>query len=378
MNRRELIQTLAIAAIGTSRHTYGETKSQNPLATESNSTLESYVALPLQVSCRAVNATRDRSEARTLMMGSLERLEQQIQVSRAFIGPDCKLVVLPEYFLTGFPMGDKLPAWANKVGLAMDGDEYTRMGEICRKASIYLAGNAYEVDAAFPDLYFQTSFIIDDSGTVVLRYRRLNSMFTPTPHDVWDRYVERYGLDGVFPVVATPLGRLAAIASEEILYPELARCLAMRGAEVFVHSSSESFGHEEAPKDIAKQARAFENSAYVVSANSGGITNIPIPSSSADGGSKIVDYKGHVLSEAAGGESMSAFATVDLHALRRHRRRPGMMNMLARQRFEVYAESYSSFSFYPPNTMLGGVVDRSHFTKTQKETIKKLEDKGII
>jgi hypothetical protein len=75
---------------------------------------------------------------------------------------------------------------------------------------------------------------------------------------------------------------------------------------------------------------------------------------------------------------MSAFATVDLHALRRHRRRPGMMNMLARQRFEIYAESYSSFSFYPPNTMLGGAVDRSHFAKTQRETIKKLEAKGII
>ena len=37
----------------------------------------------------------------------------------------------------------------------------------------------------------------------------------------------------MFPVAKTAIGNLAAIASEKILYPEVARCLAMRGAEIF-------------------------------------------------------------------------------------------------------------------------------------------------
>ncbi|MBM3791740.1 MAG: nitrilase [Acidobacteria bacterium] len=339
---------------------------------------EPYVALPLQVKCRAVNEAPDAGSARAIMRETIDRLEKQIRASKAFIGPDCRLVVLPEYFLTGFPMGDTFAGWAEKACLEMEGPEYARLGEICRNSSIYLAGNAYELDPAFPGLYFQTSFILDDQGKMVLRYRRLNSMFAPTPHDVWDRYLKVYGLEGAFPVAATPLGRLAAIASEEILYPEVARCLAMRGAEVFVHSNSESTGLECAPKDTAKRARAFENSAYVVSANTGGLEDTAIPAGSADGGSKVVDYQGRVLAEASTGESMSAYAVIDLQALRRHRRRPGMMNMLARQRFELYAQSYASFSFYPANTMLQGAADRSHFLAMQLETIRRLEGKGII
>lgn len=338
---------------------------------------DSYYALALQVTCPAVNALGDDA-ARARMAETLERLERQIGASKAFIGPDVRLVVLPEYFLTGFPMGEPVAAWADKAALEIEGPEYRRMGEICRRLGIHLAGNAYERDPNFPGLYFQTSFLVDDRGEVVLRYRRLNSMYAPTPHDVWDRYLELYGLEAVFPVAATALGRIGAIASEEILFPEIARCLAMRGAEVFLHSSSEAFADGDTPKDAAKRARAIENLAYVVSANSAGITGTAMPAASADGGSKVVDYRGQVIARAAAGESMTAHAEIDLAALRRCRRRPGMMNLLARQRFELYASSYAGASFHPPNTMLGGEVDRSQFKKTQEETIRRLEEAGLI
>ncbi|MHC5732872.1 MAG: nitrilase-related carbon-nitrogen hydrolase, partial [Nostoc sp.] len=93
---------------------------------------------------------------------------------------------------------------------------------------------------------------------------------------------------------------------------------------------------------------------YVVSANTAGIANIAIPIASADGGSKIIDHRGIVLAETGAGESMAAFAEIDLVALRRDRRRPGLNNLLSRQRFELYAESYRQSHFYPANTMLEG------------------------
>lgn len=203
-------------------------------------------------------------------------------------------------------------------------------------------------------------------------------MFAPTPHDVWERYLDLYGLEAVYPVAQTDLGHLAAIASEEIRYPEVARCLAMRGAEVFVHSSSEAYTGDSTPKDVAKRARSIENLAYVVSTNSAGITDTPIPAASTDGGSRIVDYRGQVIARAGGGESMTAYAEIDVAALRRYRRRPGMMNLLTRQRFELYAESYARNSFHPPNTMLDGRVDRDRFRRTQEETIRRLEKAGLI
>lgn len=339
---------------------------------------ESFFALALQVTCHAVNQAQDRSEARSLIQQSINRIEKQIAGSIAFIGSDCKLIVLPEYFLTGFPMGESINIWAEKACLEMAGAEYEALGKIAQKYNIFLAGNAYEIDPNFPKLYFQTCFVIDPSGNIILRYRRLNSMFAPTPHDVWDKYLECYGLEGVFPVAKTVIGNLAALASEEILYPEVARCLAMRGAEIFLHSTSEVFGKDRSPKEAAKITRAVENMSYIISANTAGIANIPIPISSADGGSKIIDYRGLVLAETGAGESMAAFAEIDLAALRRYRRRPGLNNFLSRQRFELYAESYAQTHFYPANTMENKEIDRKHFLKTQQEAIDRLSNLGII
>jgi predicted amidohydrolase len=339
--------------------------------------INSFRALALQVTCHAVNQARDRSEACSAMQNTINRLAGQIAASLAFIGADCRLILLPEYFLTGFPMGESLAGWAEKACIEMVGAEYEALGKIAQKQRIFLAGNAYELDLNFPELYFQTCFVIDPSGSVVLRYRRLNSMFAPTPHDVWDQYLDCYGLEGVFPVAKTEIGNLAALASEEILYPEVARCLAMRGAEIFLHSTSEVYA-ERSPKDAAKTCRAVENMAYVVSSNTAGILNTAIPTASADGGSKIVDYRGIVLAETATGESMAAFAEIDLAALRRFRRRPGLNNLLSRQRFELYAASYNQAHFYPANTMLGKDVDRKHFLQTQQNSIERLADLGII
>ena len=132
------------------------------------------------------------------------------------------------------------------------------------------------------------------------------------------------------------------------------------------------------PKNVAKLARSYENMAYVVSANSGGLADISIPENSTDGGSKIVDYKGLIIAETGQGESINAFAEIDLAALRRNRKRAGMANILSRQRFELYAESYAKHSFYPPNTLLDKKAERSHFVETQKSVIEKLEKDGII
>jgi predicted amidohydrolase len=343
----------------------------------------SYRALALQTACHAVNQCPDAASARALMRNSIARIGRQVRAAKAFLGPDVQLVVLPEYFLTGYPLGESIPGWAEKAALAPGGVEYDALGRIAQDNALHLSGNVYETDPAFPGLYFQASFVIDPAGSVVLRYRRLVSMFAPTPHDVWDRYLELYGLDGVFPVAQTAIGRLAAIASEEILYPEIARALALRGAEVFLHSTSEVGSPRLTPKDVAKRARAAENLAYVVSANSGGFVGTDLPEHSTDGMSKIVDYLGEVRVEAGYGESSVACAEIDLAALRRYRLRPGMGNLLARQRLELFAPVYGGAPVHPANGLLGSdgrffVPERSFFASVQRKVIERLQAAGLV
>lgn len=342
----------------------------------------SYRALALQTRTHAVNALGVEA-ARAQMLANAERIGRQVRAARGFIGADLKLVVLPEYCLSGFPLGESVPEWSAKAALAIDGPEYTALAAIAEASGVFLAVNNYETDAAFPGLYFQASVVLSPAGAAVLRYRRLVSLFAPTPHDVWDAYLDRYGLEGVFPVAQTPLGRLAAVASEEILYPEIARALAFRGAEVLCHSTSEIGSPTPTPKDIAKRARAYENMAYVVSANSGGLDGCDIAPESTDGMSKIVDFQGHVLAEAGFGESIVAAAEIDLEALRRWRQRPGMGNVLSRQRTELFAPVYAAHSVHPPNSLLdanGGVriPARAEFADRQRAAIARLVALGVL
>lgn len=347
---------------------------------------KTYTALALQASCHAVNKISSPDDARLQMLQTIEHCSDLIVGGNAFIGmysgERARLVVLPEYFLTSFPMGETIPAWIAKACIAENGPEYEALSKVAQQHKIYLSGNVYELDKHFPELYFQTSFILNDSGDVILRYRRLVSMYAPTPHDVLDAYLDVYGIDSLFPVVDTELGRLACVASEEILYPEISRAFALNGTELICHSSSEIGSPLLTAKNVAKQARAFENMVYVVSANSASIEAIPFPAASTSGHSQVVNYKGVVMSEAADGESMCGFAEIDIPALRRCRAKPAMTNVLARQRLELFAPVYSGQPVYPANNMLSGdavkVPDRSHFVAMQVKAIEDLKERGVI
>ncbi|AKD54621.1 nitrilase-related carbon-nitrogen hydrolase [Spirosoma radiotolerans] len=332
----------------------------------------SYKALALQLTCQTVNTSQTHDEAEAIMLQSIERIDRQIAASIGLIGRDTLLVVVPEFFLTGPPIDETVDQWREKAALEIDGRVYEALSAMVQRQQIYFSGNAYEQDPFFPELYFQTSFIIGPNGDVLLRYRRLNAMYTPTPHDVWELYLDAYGYDSLFPVAKTNIGNLACIASEDILYPEVARCLAMRGAEVLLHATSEIGSPQLTPKNIAKQARAIENMAYVVSANSAGVVGSSLPAGTTDGHSKLIDPKGVVLAEAAYGESIVANADIDLAALREFRQRPAIGNQLARQRLELYTESYAKHTIYPPNALLSQPAERSQFMRNQQEVIKKL------
>ena len=346
-----------------------------------------YSALALQMDCRAVNSLPDREAVDVAMQSTLARVDQLIAGSKGFIstfsGDALKLVVLPEYFLTSFPMGESIAEWRDKACIAMDGPEYHRMGQIARERGVYLSGNVYELDPHFPDLYFQTSFVISDEGKVILRYRRLISMFAPTPHDVLTEYIKAYGAESLFPVVETPLGRLACVASEEILYPEVSRALATRGAEVLLHSSSEVGSPRPTPKNIAKCARAYENMCYVVSSNTSAIHDSPVPENSTQGHSQIVDFKGQVMTEAYTGESMAGNGLIDIERLREARAKPAMTNMLARQRLSLFRSTYAADDFYPADNLLDEagevtVPDRAHFMSQQSTVIENLKKAGLL
>lgn len=304
----------------------------------------------MQLDCQSVASLPDH-EVRPAMERAMDLVDRAVEGVLGWVGPAARLVVLPEYVLSGYPAGP-LERWRELVAARPEGWELERLGDLARRLGVWLAANLYERDPLFPVVFFQSSLVLSPEGSVALRYRRLHSLYTPTPHDLWGQYLEAYGWEGVLPVVDTELGRLAAVASEEILFPELARVLAWRGAEVFVHSTSEASGQPR-PKDHARVARAVENLAYVVSANTASVAGTAVPKDAAGGGSQVVDPEGRVLAQAGPGETFCD-APVDLAGLRARRAAPGMHNLPARLRNEVYAPFYATPVH--PGGWLGGAV----------------------
>lgn len=343
-----------------------------------------YLALALQVPTHAVAGLPDRQAVRLRMAASIAAIGSALDASTPLLaeshGLPVRLVVLPEYVLTGAPGQGRFAAWRDMACLEMEGPEYEGLGSVASRGGFFLAGNAYEADPHFPDLYFQCSFLISPSGDVVLRYRRLISLYSPSPYDVWDRYLDRYGLAGVYPVADTGIGRISAVASEEILYPEVARCHVMRGAEILVHSTSEMGSPRSTAKELARQARAAENVAYVISANTAGVPDTGLPARSSTGMSKIVDYEGRILSTAPpGGASIAAHGVIDIAGLRERRRRGGLANTVSRLPLQAFASSYGDIPGRTPNELgqsVGG--SRGDLQALQAATIDRLSREGLV
>jgi predicted amidohydrolase len=372
MNRRTFLNS-AFAA--------GASLSMTDVAAQ-NASLR-YSALALQTRCDAVNQDTTKEAARLRMSATMARVSSQISAAKGFLkgfnGYDLKLVVLPEYWMTSFPLGETREQWQAKAAINMDGPDADAIAAIAQKHGLFLCSNHYENDPHFPDLYFQANVIYGPNGNVVLRYRRMISLYTPSPYDVWDRYLEAYGMDAVFPVATTEIGTLGTVASEEILYPEIARMCVLKGAEVLLHPTSEVGSPNLTPKHISKMARAVENIAYVVSANSAGIYGTPVAANSTDGMSIVLDNYGRTLAEAGTGETFNANAVLDISALRETRRKTGMTNTLSRLPMAAFASAYSGTTLSPANkTPDGKMIERGEVLARQRGVIDAMVARGVL
>ena len=122
------------------------------------------------------------------------------------------LVVLPEYFLTSFPMGESINEWRTKACIAIVAQSMN-VWEIGNRG-VYCQATLTSSILTFPISTSKPALSVTRAGRSPLP--PLTSMFAPTPHDVLSQYREIYGDDGLFLSPIHP-GQTACVASEEIL-----------------------------------------------------------------------------------------------------------------------------------------------------------------
>ena len=300
----------------------------------------------IQMDSKIASNTKTREEAWQIIEENLGEAIRLIDAACSSAEPP-KLVVLPEFVFQGPPRTTPVSEWIERACTTIPGPITERLADIALKHGIYIAGNHFEVDPRWPDRYFNSSFLLDPKGEVILRYRRINTASWTSPHDILSQYREAYGEDGIFPVVDTELGRLAIFPCGEVAVPELSRVFMMRGAEVLLHPSNEPAN---ARADAAKICRAAENMCCLISTNVSG--QIGFSDAERGGHSQIVDFNGNYIAfDGSDAESLSATAIIDISALQAARRDTNMGNALLRTRWEMYRDYFATAEAYPADAL---------------------------
>jgi len=275
-----------------------------------------------------------------------------------------RLVCFPEFSIGGLFTPRTTTAEVMKwQAITMPGPETDILAERAKKWNVYIAACNHELDPAMPDFFFNTAFIINPKGKIILKYRKMNVAFGCNPHDIFDKYVNPVtGKRDFFPVVDTQIGRLGCFICGDLMIPEIVKAHAFKGAEVMCHLSSGFVG--EMPPHVLR-TRAWDNTVYIVEENwagrilsneTFGDSKIPVTVDSRGGGqAMVIDFYGNVIASAGDKAPQMVTGTIDIMALRAARKRFRMGitggDALTRTRTEVYRDFWNK-TLFPPNKVL--------------------------
>jgi len=322
------------------------------------------IQTPSELACNAETA----EQARSIIDANLARAIELIDRACASDTPP-DLVVLPEFAFQGPPHGMASSRWIELACFPIPGPITERLSAVAQRHRIHIGGHQFESAPEWPGRYFNTAFLIEPDGSVILHYRRLNTAAFPSPHDLWDDYRARVSPADMFPVVETPLGRIGMIPCGEINVPEVARVLTLQGAEIILHPTNSPL---RPAQEAAKVARAAENMVYLISANVAGPIGFSRDRSIPGGRSHILDFQGRTLAyEGGDAPCVTVSAVIEPDALRKARGTDmGTSNQLIRGRWEAYAPFYQAAHFYPTNSFLNRPMEVAADLQPHLETAR--------
>lgn len=163
---------------------------------------------------------------------------------RACAGRGAELVILPELHNTLYFCQTEDTAVFD-LAEAIPGPSTEAYGALARELGIVLVLSLFEKRA--PGLYHNTAVVIEKDGTLAGIYRK---MHIPDDPAYYEKFYFTPGDTGFEPV-ATSLGRLGVLVCWDQWYPEAARLMALRGADILIYPTA--IGWESSDTDEEKQ-----------------------------------------------------------------------------------------------------------------------------
>ncbi|MBR1687637.1 MAG: carbon-nitrogen hydrolase [Prevotella sp.] len=191
-------------------------------------------------------------------------------------------------------------------------------GQLARECGVVIVTSLFERRAA--GLYHNTAVVIERDGTIAGCYRK---MHIPDDPGYYEKFYFTPG-DLGFQPIQTSVGRLGVLVCWDQWYPEAARLMALRGAELLIYPTAIGYDDNDTPDEQQRQRMAWQtvqrghavaNGLPVVTVNRVG--REPHPDHSDEGisfwGTSFVSGpQGELLFEASATEETQSIIDVDM------------------------------------------------------------------
>ena len=245
---------------------------------------------------------------------NIKRLEQSI---RELAKQGAELIVLQElhntlYFCQtedtkNFDLAESIP-----------GPSTNRFGKLAAELKVVLVTSLFEKRA--PGLYHNTAVVLERDGSIAGKYRKMHIPDDPAYYEKF--YFTPGDLD--FKPISTSVGRLGILVCWDQWFPEAARLMALRGADLLIFptaigwESTDSQEEKTRQKDawmLAQRGHAVTNSLPVIAVNRVG--HEPDPSEMTQGiqfwgNSFAAGPQGEILTEAPTDREINLLVDIDL------------------------------------------------------------------
>lgn len=190
-------------------------------------------------------------------------------------------------------------------------------GALAKELSIVLVLSLFEKRA--PGLYHNTAVVIERDGSIAGKYRK---MHIPDDPAYYEKFYFTPG-DLGFEPIDTSVGRLGVLVCWDQWYPEAARLMAMRGAEMLIYPTAIGWESSDTSEEkerqlgawvISQRAHAVANGLPVISVNRTG--HEPDPSGQTNGiqfwgNSFVSGPQGELITEFSNNEEMVQVVEID-------------------------------------------------------------------
>lgn len=244
---------------------------------------------------------------------NINRMRKMIEQHKAD-HPHIRLIVFPELAATGY----YLSADIKEVAEEQNGTIFRQMRKAASDKNLYVAYGY--VERGIAGEIYNSIQLIDPAGNALANYRKIH--LTPLEK-------KRFASGSEAVAVQTDLGKIGLMICWDLAFPELARALALQGADLLIAPTAWERPHDDSFIKFG-MARAIDNTVYVAAPNHIGQSE----NLSFFGKSAIYSPDGTAMASAEGDQESVLVAELDYKW--RNEIKKSFFTMLDERRTDIY------------------------------------------